>query len=392
MYTIMLNALKNEVAIDTFYIKSIYPDKKINIPIIRPAITMIKVKNLFLLKLLLYILVLLWVVLFPLILIYKFIHYLRLLNTNHSFSVDKKIVIATSHRIQDVYKGVNCVEKPVQFLLVPWIKIDKINFNEKQKIELLSILDIRDLIFSFYYSFISLFLWAKNIKHPFEILQTYVLFEYFMMQKCLSKLDQQGVQEYWYSNHYDRWAVLFDGTKKKNVLLQHGFIDKNFKLPYKMKNLKTIYYIDKASIQKFKNNILDRDAKTKFLELQSTLHLENIQYAYKSIFLISVPAQYEFDVKLVERLANLDIIVYIKPHPLYDTSMYIKSFQKNSKCILIEDKNYYPNIDLIISGYSTLAFEYELLGKQIIWIPHESLESIKEKIIKYKGETENVQK
>ena len=387
----MINALKNEVAIDAFYIKSVYINKKIEMPIIRPAITMIKIKNAFLLKLLLYTIVILWFVIFPLMSVYKFIHYLRLLHTNRHFTVDKKIIIATSHRVQDVYRGVSCIDKPTQWLSVPWIKTDKGTFNKKEELKLLSVLNVRDLLYAFYASFMGLVIWIKAIKHPLEILQTYVLFEYFMMQKCLYKLDKKGVQEYWYSNHYDRWAVLFDGTNKKNVLLQHGFITKDFMLPYKMKNLKTVYFIDKASIQIFKDNILDKNTKVEFLELQNTLHLENIQYVNKSILLISVPAQYEFDVKLVERLMKFDIIIYIKPHPLYDKSMYVKSFKNKNKCMLIENDSYYPDVDFVVSGYSTLAIEYELIGKDIIWIPEENLNTIEKKIIKYIGEI-NVQK
>jgi hypothetical protein len=393
MFNVMTNSLKNELAIDAFDMKNIYKNSSISIPVLRPIATMKKIKNIFLLKLFLYTLVLLWFVIFPLLLMYKLWKYILLLKYKQTIDTyDNKIVIATSSRIQDVYNGVDEALSPKQWLIVPWVKIEKIDFYKYEKIELFSLLTSKDLLVSFYHSFIGLFIWAKNIKHPVEILHSYVLFEYFMMHEALDKLKVRGVKEYWYSNHYDRWAVLFDSCKQKNVLLQHGFINDRFNLPYKMNNLKSIYYIDEPSIEIFKNNILENTIKIQFSQLKNTLQLTMIKEKEKAIFLISRPAQFEFDVELLKKLSDLDIIVYIKPHPLFDKSMYRKTFKNNVHCILIEDDNFYPATTIVLSGYSTLAIEYELLGKKIIWIPKETIKSIKEKVINYIGGNKNVQK
>jgi hypothetical protein len=382
MYDYMINALKNEKAIDAFDMLNIYKNRNCKLPVLRPIIVMQKIKSNFILKSILYVLTLCWIVLYPLLMVFKLVQYIKKLN-NDLYNIDKNsssMIIATSIRVETVIGGIDKELIPSIYLEVPWVNINKLNLT---KIELMSVLNFYDLLKAFAYSIKGIFISLKDIKHPVEVLQTYVLFEYFMLYIGLKKLKKENITSYWYSNHYDRWSVLLDSIGKNNVPLQHGFVNDRFELPYKLKNIKTLYHIDKNSVEIFKNNIIDNNSNIDTIQLKNTLKLQPVDNKDKSIFLISRPAQLEFDIELIKILNELDIVSYIKPHPLFDKNPYRKAFALNDKCILIEDNGYYPDVDIVLSGYSTLAIEYELLGKKIIWIPKENLKTVKEKIIKH---------
>jgi hypothetical protein len=318
--------------------------------------------------------------------VYKLVKYLyKIDNQNININNTTQILVATSSRLATVTKGVDGKLLPEYYISVPWLDID----IDKEEIKLLNLLSIADLIKVFLRTFQGLVFAAKDIKHPVEVLQTYVLFEYFMLCIGLEKLKHEGMVSYWYSNHYDRWSVLLDGVGKNNVLMQHGFVNEKFKLPYRLKNVKKLYYIDKKSINIFKNNIIYFRDDMEVIQLENTLKLQSIKNKKKAIFLISRHAQLGFDIELIELLKKLDIIIFINHHPLFDNKPYRKAFDGLMWCVLIEDNEYYPDVDIVISGHSTLAVEYELLGKDIIWIPEESKESIFEKL-KHLGENKNV--
>jgi hypothetical protein len=386
IYRTMISGLKNEIAIDAFDMINIYKDRNLNIPVLRPIILMRKLKSNLLLKIILYGLSIVWIAIFPVLMLYKLVKYLyRADNQNININNATQIFVATSSRIATISSGVDSKLLSEYYISVPWLNID----IDKKEIKLLTLVSIIDLIRVFFKTIRALGFAIRDLKHPIEILQTYVLFEYFMLEIGLEKLKQQGIVSYCYSNHYDRWSVLFDKIGKDNVLLQHGFVSEKFKLPYRLKNIKRLYYIDKKSINIFKNNIIDFRDDIEVIQLKNTLNIQTIKNKNKAIFLISRPAQLEFDIELIELLKKLDIIVYIKPHPLFDKKPYIKVFGNLKYCILIEDNEYYPDVDTVLSGYSTLAVEYELLNKKIIWIPKETKESIFEKL-KYLGDKINV--
>jgi hypothetical protein len=389
MYQSIINALKNEKAIDAFDMLNIHKKRNFKLPVLRPIIVIQKIKSNLILKSILYVLTLCWIVLYPLLMVFKLVKYIKKLNYG-SCNIDKNsssMIIATSARIETVIDGIDKELIPSIYLEVPWININKLNLI---KIDLMSVLSFYDLLKALAYSIKGVFISVKDMKHPVEVLQTYVLFEYFMLYIGLKKLKKENITSYWYSNHYDRWSVLLDCIGKNNVLLQHGFVNDRFELPYKLKNIKTLYYINEQSINIFKKNIINKNSNINAIQLKNTLELKTIENKNKSIFIISRPAQLELDIELIKILNELGIIIYIKPHPLFDKDPYKKAFSSNNKCILIEDNTYYPDVDIILSGYSTLAIEYELLGKKIIWIPKENLKSIKLKIIKYIGENKNV--
>ena len=379
MYQSLINALKNEKAIDAFDMINIYQKRACKMPVLRPIIMMRKIQSNFVLKFILLVISLFWIVLFPAIMFLKLIKYTKQINNqNYSFVKDNhNIIVATSSRIETVINGVDNDNVPNYYLEVPWVNVGEIKAT---KISLMSILTVFDLLKVFAYTLKGLFVSFKDIKHPVEILQTYVLFEYFMLYIGLVKLQKESFTSYWYSNHYDRWSVLLDSLGKSNTLLQHGFVSDKFKLPYRLKNIKQFYYIDEKSIDIFTSNIINFHEKITVEQLKNTLKLKQVKDKNKSIFLISRPAQLELDIELIELLGSFDIIVYIKPHPKFSKEAYKQAFSKNKQCVLIEENDFYPDVDLVVSGYSTLAIEYELLGKQIIWIPEETLESIKNKI------------
>ena len=388
IFSVMNKALYNELSVDKYDLNNLFPGRLFGIIPPRPIILMQKIKNDSILLLGLAIISLLWIIIFPLLTVYKFFKYLFLINGNiHDETIGSNLWIGTGDKIPQLHKGFSKDVSPNHILVVPWIKIaNKLDSDDLKKIDMLNYLSVLDLIKAFWFSIVGAVKWAIFIKRPVNVLQEYILFDFFLLSIVLEKVKNQGVDCFWYINHYDRWAVLIDSvSESKNVMVQHGYLNSSFNFPYKNKNLKKVFVLDEVSIDIFKKNINCSNTKIIYEILGSTISLREISNAEKSILIISRPVQIEFDVSLILAILNteLDLKVYIKPHPKFDKNPYRNYFSKYEKCYLIEDSDFFPKVSLVISGYSTLAIEYELKGVKVIWIAEETIESILAKVEKH---------
>jgi hypothetical protein len=378
IYNQMVHALKNELSVDKNDYFRLYNGNSRFIPL-RPISSTNKIKNIAMLKIIHFIITLFWIIIFPVMIIYKSLKYIFLIKNKNNFDItEKSIIVATSHRIQDLYTAIDDECKPSQWLLVPWVKISKVKFKKSNYIDSLSLLNMYDIVLISYRTMYGAIKWLKHINYPTEALQSYVLFEYFMLERILIKLDQYNIDEYWYSNHYDRWSVLLDSDiKKNNVLIQHGMVGSEFILPYKLYNIKKVYLLNLKSLKDFKDCIIDKNTKFTYEIQKSTLKLSKINNYSNSILIIGSPSKIKYDIILaLELLKNEKLFVYVKPHPCFENKDYIMQLSNYSNCTVIQDNTFYPKVRLAISDYSTLAYEYHECGIKILWRPESDNEDI----------------
>lgn len=212
--------------------------------------------------------------------------------------------------------------------------------------------------------------------------QLYILYSYNLyiniLNKIIYEIELNDTPSLIYTSHYDRWAVLFDFIGKKNILVQHGILNNSFVSFYKQMNVSKVYLLDKKSGDIFKNN-----------HIKSIFDFELVNYRLPiiksfddfTVLFISRPADFEIEKKILNELIQLKykIKFIFKPHPSYDYGVYYnlkKNFDDN--LIIFENNSHYPFANIIISGNSTLAFEYTNNGFNVISIetPIEILKNI----------------
>ena len=96
-----------------------------------------------------------------------------------------------------------------------------ININQKDKKDVVSIhtfLSISDYFKAYILAVSSVFYILFKLNKKTDILQVYVAFEWFLIFIGLTKI-KSNVDTIYFSNHYDRWAVLFDQLFKEKKII-----------------------------------------------------------------------------------------------------------------------------------------------------------------------------
>jgi hypothetical protein len=387
-YDIMKSALDNEAYIDYITRTKFFPKRMIGFNVPRPAIILQIFKKDWTLIPLLYIGSLTWFFFYVPFIVYKILKFYKILMNRKTTSreiTSDKIFILSSHRVLDLCDFVYDKNKPSDILVLPWLKVgEKLNNTSLKLIEFENFLTFKDLGWAAYYSLIGLIKWGIYTKAS-NVIQTYVLYEFFLMYIVLIKLNKLGVKKYWYSNHYDRWSVLLDNIViNKNTMIQHGFMWPEASYPTKLINIEKIFVLDKESISIFKNLIVKNDSNVIY-EIQGLSWQldENINYN-DSILIISHLPELENEIELIKLvIINLpDVKIFIKPHPMDPKGPYLKAFHNQSNVTIILKNRFYPRVKVAINRYSTLGMEYQQRGIDVIWVNNLSLETVIRKILK----------
>lgn len=292
--------------------------------------------------------------------VYFFVKMLKAIFSRKNYlsseNIDKRnLVLVANGRVEYLFKKLN-LEKNIKFL--------NINQAHKQKVcHAYRFLGLKDYLLAYVYAISSVPYLLFNLNDKKDILQSYVAYEWFLVYIALLKIRDE-VRNVYFANHYDRWAVMFDQlfADKKVVLLQHGILPEDLELSYKLKNINQIYSFDEKSTDVFKK--LFNCQNTNFQLLDISLKLTNVYSRKKTILIIGQPHSMKQEIAIAKRLQTLDAFeIYIKPHPLYDSNGY----KQIKDVILIQDRNFYPKIDLALCYESTLGLEYEASGVPVIW-------------------------
>jgi hypothetical protein len=375
-------ATSNEIALDVFCYKvmNVSPKAGNYIPYIPRPTKLLKYAN----KNFIQILKIFWIYILGHVLFLKqfFSYLIKKIITDKSGGIKKNssVGIAFSDRAMDIINKKNCDTSPEYWIVFPWTDYSRLD-NNAVKVELLSLLTVGELWKACFFAICAHKRMAKAPRYKNWILQSYTSFQWFAVRMALEKIEG----DFFIAEHFDRWAVMMDGIlieqrrnslKSSLVLVQHGLVtdvgDEKLVLPYKLSQFKRLYLYDATAEEYFKENILSNNINTTLEGVTFYDNLISIREIPKTdcINILFVGHSICTDLHvfiLNELMRKYDLKAYYKPHPVEKTPKFIYK----QKWTVIEDKHFYPAVDILISYPSTLVYEYELLGINAVVHPYD---------------------
>lgn len=291
-------------------------------------------------------------------------------------------VLAFSSRVADIVKPGSVNNIPKCWITFPWAPLAEIPIGSSQ-FDIFSLIEGRDLLEAYLQSVaaINVLSFRKNTSK--WVLQSYTAFRWFAVRAAIEKIE--GI--FLIAEHYDRWAVLADSviSRKKyapnsNVsriselhLVQHGSLaglnlqepvpHLPFKLKRRLKSVTQLYVFDDMSRRIFINDIISAEpisSKIKVNYFSHKIFLQNgSDTAGFKILFVGHPLCEEFHTYLHNLLSQkYNIYFYYKPHPTASASSNIKDIGWT----FIENRIFFPDVNMIISYPSTLVDEYASHG------------------------------
>lgn len=241
-------------------------------------------------------------------------------------------------------------------------------------ISLYEVVSYYDIFKSMLLSISTFFYFFKSTHHLKWVLQIYTAPSWFLVAIALNKIQGKIVS----SEHYDRWAVLIDivSGKRQNryTLVQHGSLKAlessaylAFQIPYKLKHVGKIVVFDEVEYKFFANKILDPNL-AEIIEVEySKPELSLSQVTSNQLTLLFIghslceKEQLKICSQIIKKINNCTI--YYKEHPKARASLDVKDFNFN----FITDDKFFPDVDIVISYPSTLAYQYEEKGIPVLF-------------------------
>lgn len=274
----------------------------------------------------------------------------------------KKVVLVANGRVRYLIKKLNVHTQ------VKYININQPNTDDEYQIE--EFLKLKDYLYAYLHAVFSVAYILCKLGNKKDILHVYVAYPWFLVYIALLN-NKDTIDTVYFANHYDRWAVMFDRIflDKEVVLLQHGVLSESLKLSYKLKHLNKIFVFDESSKVLFKK--IFECSKVLFEKMDISLPLTEVSSNKNTVLMIGQPHSMSFEIDIIQRFVDkYDVI--IKPHPLFDNSEY----KKIKHVTVIDDINFYPMVDVVLCYESTLGYEYEASGIQVIWFKEMSMNEI----------------
>ncbi|MBD2785777.1 hypothetical protein ID858_11670 [Xenorhabdus sp. DI] len=259
----------------------------------------------------------------------------------------------------------------ITIITVPWVKINK---KEKYSyLSILSLINIFDIIKVFFNSLVAGFFFLLSSNERKWFLQFYTAPKWFLVAAAIDKINGDIIT----SEHFDRWAVLLDTISLyKNInliLIQHGSLKafhtseySNLEIPYKLRNISCIHVYDEEELNIFKNKIIKNELsgrlEVNFIRLK--INLTNIDNVKFKILYIGHPLCENFQMHLYNELCRKipETLFFYKEHPQARAS----NKARYAGWEFIEKKDRFPNVNIVISYPSTLAFQYQEEGVDVV--------------------------
>lgn len=352
--TIFLKALTNEISIDQDVLKRL--DREgLGFTPVRPIKSLSYIDKYSISGFLYGIISVFFLVLSPLYFLIQAIQFAFVNRGGERFSHDlsNDLVFVANSRVEHLMTRINVKGR------VGYLNINQPNIKNQPSVY--TQLSWLDYWLAYLYSLSSMFYLLWYLKDKKDILQVYVAYEWFLVYIGLSKIKSHRRTVY-FANHYDRWAVMFDQLFAKDslTLLQHGLLPDSLVLSYKLKNINHIYYLTQGSHRRFKS--LFNGGNIRFSQLDLSIKLTDVKSSKRTVLMIGQPHSIKSEINIIKNLKN-EFNIFVKPHPLYDATEY----KKLDGITLIEDKSFYPNVDIALCYESTLGIEYEASGVQVVW-------------------------
>jgi hypothetical protein len=284
-----------------------------------------------------------------------------------SFNPRKLLIVATPRAMDQIKKveNQNIVPNEYLFLGVCRSMVHKKNLGMYQYLSL-------SIIIKHYFT--SIFLYKKLQLKGIDKLQTLTCQDWLQSYTVLKQVDSKS--EIWFANHYDRWAILFSSLKSKTkVLLQHGIVNSSSKPPNMIKGISSAHLISEKQKKFVLNHFVANDFKT--YTLKSQLKCSNIVTKDKFRVLIvgNIGMYASNEEKIISFLNKKPVHLILKPHPVLSFRDYL-TWKKQYNYHFIEDKDVFPEVDLVVSYESTVGLEYAQKGIEVIYYNDKSVEEI----------------
>lgn len=287
-----------------------------------------------------------------------------------------KYGLAFSARAVNLIRPSNIEYAPNTWVTFPWVASPS-RLKDCQTLNIITLLSGKDLWKAFSLSIAAVYnMVADKDLRPW-LLQSYTAFRWFATQLGLEKLEG----EFYIAEHYDRWAVLMDSVvyrKNSSIahqcvlhLVQHGSLSAledtlaepglAFALKYKLKAVSSLYIYDAVSGEIFNKDILDASPSRPIDIHYYSPGIElgdDIASRCFSILFVGHPICELTHIAIYRKIQEKypDVVFCYKPHPTALPSEKIK----RQRWTVIEDSQYFPAVNLIISYPSTLVAEYSL--------------------------------
>ena len=259
-------------------------------------------------------------------------------------------------RFQKLYGDV--INKPITAIKIPYLKTQ----YASPKISLYRGIKLADVFYAYFLALKTIcYMYWKYIGRDF-LFRNYSSFEYYLM--CFFVLRNPNVT-YIFHNQIDRWAMLFSNAKN-NIFIQHGKIEESAKF-IKINAPKKAYYLNESQ-KKVLDVVLFKDIPIEYdfrPHLKFTNSEKLINNHKKNVLIVSGLDFLDEEIPIIKKISKKNINIYLKPHPK-DKSLSRYEELKNLYDIIILDKDEFPNVDVVVSYNSTLAYEYEDAGVQVI--------------------------
>jgi hypothetical protein len=227
---------------------------------------------------------------------------------------------------------------------------------------------------------------------------SYKAFEWSLTDYALRNIPNDV--ELFHSYICDRNAILIDKLPhQKKTLIQHGtmhFGNKTVDIPYYKFMEEEGFYIW-TGLYKSSPTTVYCFTKTDEWALTNSVIANKPSFIYmgygfkpsykptkKSILIVSNYYIFaEREEQILSRLQDLDITLYIKNHPSHSDDLYDEMQSKYRFNFIKGLETKLPEVDMLISYDSTLAYEYASIGTKVLYYGHFEINEIREIVSKY---------
>lgn len=362
---VYLKSCANEIYLDRMAMGLIGLDKEIDFEVIRPiALKKYILKNKIFVKLLLIVSARLWIFLnFLVAFLQLLVSFFLKIRYRKVSIINRRVLVDLTPMLSYRVMSINAI---------PEIKVTKLTSDRRNNIyNIYNFLSMRDLISSFMFSCYSPGYLRRIESNRAQLLQTYTSYSWFVTWFALNNLQPS---EIWFGNHFDRWAILIDHIKSKNTLVQHGIEDGSFSPPIKLNSVKTLYAFNADQVLFFDQKIITSKFSIEYFK--PTIVVQKLSLSVPSVLIIGNQSLYfKKEKSFIAGLQHLEVKVFLKPHPRQSTEAY-KKLRGEFEFELLTEPYYFPDVNYVISYKSTLALEYELIGKNVFYHTDISTEEI----------------
>ncbi len=262
----------------------------------------------------------------------------------------------------------------------PWVINDSIKSSDRT-LDILMLLSPNDLMRAWSLSVRAVRCLGRHATTKHWIFQGYTAFRWMATRIAFDKIDAKG---YVIAEHYDRWACLIDSVVRFRsrkafspppgfTIVQHGCLislnnsqSSKAELPLALRSrhrsVSSILVYDIYSRNVFFNSVISRACQSRGVRVgyyRPTITLSEL-HAKKgfSILFVGHSLCEKLHIDLHRSLGSEPIFSFYKPHPTSPPSNEVV----NQSWLLIEGREIFPPVDLLISYPSTLVDEYASLG------------------------------